>query len=46
MSLSHKIMVMIVIAIFIIIIIQKKTHSQGITNIMNQRGPNVMFEII
>lgn len=36
-------MVMIVIAIFIII---KKTHSQGITNIMNQRGPNVMFEII
>lgn len=24
----------------------KKTHSQGITNIMNQRGPNVMFEII
>lgn len=45
LSLSHKIMVMIVIAIFIIII-KKKTHSQGITNIMNQRGPNVMFEII
>lgn len=38
-------MVMIVIAIFIIIK-KKKTHSQGITNIMNQRGPNVMFEII
>lgn len=35
-------MVMIVIAIFIII----KKHSQGITNIMSQRGPNVMFEII
>lgn len=37
-------MVMIVLAIFIII--KKKTHSQGITNVMNQRGPNVMFEII
>lgn len=25
---------------------KQNTHSQGITNIMNQMGPNVMFEII
>lgn len=37
-------MVMIVIATFYNN--NKKTHTQGITNIMNQRGPNIMFEII
>lgn len=45
---SHKILVRIVIATFLTIIIMflKKKDHQGITDIMSQTGPNVLFEII
>lgn len=46
-SLSHKILVMIVIATFLItIMFLKKKDHWGITNIMSQTGPNITFEII
>lgn len=45
LSLTHKIMVMIVIAIFITVRIKKK-HILRAAQIYEAKGANIMFEII